>query len=362
MEIKNGFVQIYYCFDVGESIDINRLEYVFGDQAEKSLIICKRLTPPYIQYKTPPLFIREGEKKIKIGAEEINSTIDIKIYNFGVVTIRISIPLRCNIDELVEMSNLIVGNEEIRNLSISQLNKIIEKIHFAISQPQKNPSDEWEDYYIYLLHEIDEETLLLEKYRNQIAMILRSEKEMSQFEIEDALKYKLSYHANDLTIIDWNSSFIYDPEKSYDIQDIIEFAVIQLLELRLYDSILDSVIEQAYNDIGEHTSKKFKLFPFSSPIDKLSEIKLDISEIIDRIENYLKLIGDLYLAKVYAVAYSRFYLDKWKSAVRDKLNTIESLYSKAWEHSQTRKMVIAEIAIVILFILDVILIFYGLLK
>jgi len=66
----------------------------------------------------------------------------------------------------------------------------------------------------------------------------------------------------------------------------------------------------------------------SSVLDRLSRMKLDISEVIDRLENYLKLIGDLYLAKVYQAASSRFYLDRWKLAVREKHSVIESLYTK----------------------------------
>jgi len=132
--------------------------------------------------------------------------------------------------------------------------------------------------------------------------------------------------------------------------------------LRLYDSLLDTELDRAYDDFAINRARKFRPVALASTISRLSEIRLDMSETIDRLENYLKLIGDLYLAKVYGAASARLYLDRWKSAIRDKLALMESLYAKAWEHSQTTRMVVSEIAIVVLFVIDVVLIFLELLK
>jgi hypothetical protein len=291
-----------------------------------------------------------------IGNKEEDIIVDVKIYGFGVVTIRLSIPLRGNLEDLVNKSGQFVGNETLKKCAVEQLKETVGIIYGTIVKPQEKAENEWEDYYIFWVNETEEEENaedIMKNWKDTIAHILRSEKTMSKSEIEDSLKYPLSYYGNDLTLIDWNASFIYDPTKSYDIPDVIEFAVIQLLELRLYDSYLDVAIARAYSEVGETLFKKF--LPISLTLNKLSQIKLDISEMVDRLENYLKLIGDLYLAKIYGAASSRFYLDRWKSAVREKLNVIETLYSKTWERSQTSKMVIFEIAVIILFIIDVII-------
>lgn len=365
MDIRSGFVMVYYCFDVGSEIDFDKLGTILGELAEKSPLVCRRLAPPYLQFRTPPFFVREGEREIKIGQAVRTATIDVKIYGFGVITVRLTIPFQGPLEELVQESSLLTGDRVLRETAISQLEKTLVQIGPAVVRARPNPAEEWEDYYIYLVGQFSAETDaagIVGQYGDLIARILRSEEEMSKAEKEDALKYQLSYYGNDLTLIDWNSSFIYDPDQSYDVPDVIEFAVIQLLELRLYDSVLDTAIEKAYDDLSGKLPTGFKIPSLSSALRKLSEIKLDISETIDRLENYLKLIGDLYLAKVYAAASARFYLDRWKSAVRDKLNVIESLYTKAWERTQTSRMVIAEIAIVVLFIIDVILILLGLVK
>ncbi len=66
---------------------------------------------------------------------------------------------------------------------------------------------------------VDSETLLSE-YGGTISKILRAEEKLSRQEKEDALKYALSYYGDDLTLIDWSSAFIYDPQKTYDILDV----------------------------------------------------------------------------------------------------------------------------------------------
>ncbi len=99
MEILTGNVMIYYCFDVGEEIDIPALEALFGRKGEKSPLVCRRLAPAYIQYKTPPFFAREGERPLRIGGREYPATFDVKFYGFGVVTVRITLPLAGQLDQ-----------------------------------------------------------------------------------------------------------------------------------------------------------------------------------------------------------------------------------------------------------------------
>ena len=55
MEIRSGFAMVYYCFDVGEEIDIGALERLLGSEGGQSPLASRRaLSPAYIQYKTPP--------------------------------------------------------------------------------------------------------------------------------------------------------------------------------------------------------------------------------------------------------------------------------------------------------------------
>ena len=353
---------LYFCFDAADEIILHSAEKTLGNNVEKAFLSRTTILPEYIQYKSPPLLIKLGQEILPGG---ISALVEAKIYEFGVITIRFTSPINEEINRLIGLNRFIQGNTDIKNIAVGYLKKILITITQSLIRPSNAPESDWEDYVIYWIHSFDETThaeSLLKDYGACLSKIMRAEEKLSNSEIEDAHKYQLSYYGEDLTLIDWSSAFVYDPEKTYEIIDVIEFAVIQLLELRLYDSILDRSIENAYDDLSAIRQKRLKVVVISSVLSRLSKMKLDISEVIDRLENYLKLIGDLYLAKIYQAASSRFYLDRWKLAVREKLNIIESLYTKEWERLQTSRMVVAEIAIVVLFVIDIILIFFEILK
>ncbi len=362
MKIVNGSLMLYWCFDVADEIDISQLEKHLGRQVEKAFLSGIRIVPEYIQYRTPPLLLKLGSQSLPQG---LNANVEMKVYGFGVVTIRLTCQIEGELEQLIGLNRFIQESQELKNIAISWLEKNLEPVQRFSVRPSQFPDADWEDYAIFWIEKFDQapdSESLKRQYDDCISRILRAEEKLSNSEKEDALKYALSYYGEDLVLVDWNSAFIYDPKKSFDVLDVIEFAVIQLLELRIYDSILDQAIEKAYDDLAAQRQRKLKIVRISSVLGGLSRMKLDISEVIDRLENYLKLIGDLYLAKVYSAASNRFYLDRWKLAVRDKLAVIESLYAKEWERSQTSRMVISEIAIVILFIIDIILILFEVVK
>ncbi|UCG91662.1 MAG: hypothetical protein JSV97_11375 [candidate division WOR-3 bacterium] len=361
LTITEGTAMVYYCYDVGYEIRLSGLERVRGKRTQQSFLSFTRLMPPYIQYKTPPLLIRLGKKRMSIDGKEFTVSIDAKIYDFGVITVRFVFPISGSLNQLQSLNFTLIENKTLRDKVMKEFKKIRSDILSSIVEPRSNFLDDWEEYTIFMVHGFNPDigaAVLLNEYSTALAQLLRTDRNLSRNEIDEALKNPLSYREGDLTLIDWSTAFIFDPEKSYDIPDVIEFAVIQLLELRLYDDILDTIIDDAYDTL---VPARFSISPFSGTLKKLSQIKLDISEIVDRLENYLKLIGDLYLAKIYTTASKRFYLEHWKSAVRGKLATIESLYTASWERTQTKRMVILETAIVVLFIIDIILIIIELL-
>jgi hypothetical protein len=352
----HGFAMCYYCFDAGYEILLSRIEKIRGKTARQSLLSYTRLTPPYIQYKKPPLLIRLGKKKIKTNDHEVTASLDAKVFDFGVIVIRITLPVKGTLEHLNEMSIMLTDSRTLHKRAVMEFNKIVQDILPSIIKARLNPAEDLEDYVIFMIQGFEPAVAiseLLEHHGVALARILRCEKNLSQAEMSEALKNPLSYYDNDLTLIDWNTALIYDPNASYDVPDVIEFALIQLLELRLYDHVLDEIIDGAYDAL---IPLRYRIFPFSRTLHNLARIKLDISEIVDRLFYHLKLIGDLYLAKVYETASRRFYVEHWKSAVRNKLATIESIYREFWSRIQTNRMIVLELAIVVLFVIDIILI------
>ncbi len=358
MKISKGSIHLYFCFEVASEIALEKIErnqQVLGKSFVFSLLEYRRLTPKYIKYKTPPLMINLGT--LRSGEEEFE--VVAKIYDFGIITIKLILPLAATLENAASQSQKLVENKELQKIAESIAQKITRAIHYSLIKPYREL--DWEDYTIFVVNETERKISakdLLASYPQAIASILRSEKNLSEQETADALKNPLSYTPEDVVLVDWNATFIYDPQLSYDVLDALEYAVIELLELRTYDDLLDVVLDKAYDDVGHHKKQAlFGLTPFSKILNRLYLIKVDVSSFIDKVENALKLVGDIYLARVYTAAANRFYLQNWKNSVKEKLNTVQNIYTMLQEETSNQRMLVLEIIIVLLFILDIILLF-----
>jgi uncharacterized Rmd1/YagE family protein len=69
--------------------------------------------------------------------------------------------------------------------------------------------------------------------------------------------------------------------------------------------------------------------------------------------NFTKFFGDFHIARIYETVAKRFHLSHWHRTVDDKLKTLDNLYQMLATDRNTRWMFILEIAIVLLFIIDV---------
>ena len=79
---------------------------------------------------------------------------------------------------------------------------------------------------------------------------MRAERQpLSDQEVEDALSAWVAYGTDDITIVDWNGALIVDREGE-DVRSVLEFANVELLELRYLDQKLDRALDQAFESLS----------------------------------------------------------------------------------------------------------------
>jgi hypothetical protein len=135
----------------------------------------------------------------------------------------------------------------------------------------------------------------------------------------------------------------------------MELANLQLAELEAYDRLLDDALERSYRDLGEQ--------PLRSRGDilrELREIRIDMARFNDELSNTTKFFGDWHLARIYEKISSRFHLAEWHRTIDGKLKTLDDLYQLLKHDQNNRWMVILEATIVLLFIIDLVILFVGL--
>jgi hypothetical protein len=73
-------------------------------------------------------------------------------------------------------------------------------------------------------------------------------------------------------------------------------------------------------------------------------------------------IGDIYAARVFAMVAERLGLGTWKANVQEKLKTLDDVYRFAVEQSSISRGQFLELAIVLILVLELALVFMGVMK
>ena len=162
----------------------------------------------------------------------------------------------------------------------------------------------------------------------------------------------------------WNAAFVYDtPAGVRAALEIIEFANSQLLEFRYYDERLDAELTRIYAELQQRRWYDVLLrLRYARAAAQLHSLFIDVNELTDRTENALKFIGDVYAARLFAMAAARIALDRWKASVREKLETLDDIYRFVVEQSGMARGQFLELTIVVILLFELVLFFLGIMR
>ena len=345
MEFRGKIFSIY-SFYVAEEIDLALAQNLL--KASKRVDFARsKSTPKRLRYETPPIVVNlELPFDFDIIDDFYPSNVRLKIFDFGAISISLLWNGKTDFTNLKYISSDLFDSD----LEDRVCNYAIELKRY-LNETFKKPFEEliYEDYIVFQTDEVDiEPTSFLRKNKETIAHILRMEKEnLSQMEIDEATQIVLSYYDSDMTIIDYNASFIIDPDYK-DILEIVEFSQVELAQIRALDRILDKSL-----DYFESIIEKRPIF--LPPIKQISLFFLNVSLNRERLDNALKLIGDLYLARVYRSLGLKLHVSDWENSLERNLKTLSEIYQLLREDFFQKIANFLEITIVILILIEIIL-------
>ena len=168
---------------------------------------------------------------------------------------------------------------------------------------------------------------------------------------EDILKGAFSYLTDDLVIVDWNSALVVEPSGSRVVPHILELATSQLLEFRFYDSLLDKELARVYENV-QTTRQKIVKSPYAQRTRRVLQRYLELTEFTERVDNAIKSVGDVYLARVYSAALRRFRVPEWRESVESKLTLIGRAYELLKGDVDLRRNQLLEIIVIVLILAE----------
>jgi hypothetical protein len=170
------------------------------------------------------------------------------------------------------------------------------------------------------------------------------------------LAHRSSYTTADLTVLGWDAALVVEPDPAdSDVEQLLEFANAQLLELRIYDTRLDGRLREMSARIAaaRRPAAGALTGSYRSLLIDLLTVVADTVELVERAENALKVTDDVYLGRIYTDAMRLFRADVWRADIARKLETLRATYTMLHDETHTARAHLLEIAIVLLFVLDI---------
>jgi hypothetical protein len=354
--IEQGMCYALFAYDVSLAIDLEDAERRMHAITERGILRHRRPTPRYFEYRPAPIRVSQAVEPLTIVAWATTSTVDVVLHDFGALLVMYRIPLHGAFTDLLALSDTLYDNATLLTDSRQRVEQLCSVIQSTTTRLEI--ADVVEDYVIFHIQAFSEPVAvatLRGLHGEDIARILRAEPQpLSELEVEDALLCQVSYVRDDFTVIDWNAALVYDHEGD-DIRAVLEFANVELLEMRYLDQLLDEALDQSYRTLPTRPWWAFAgMRRYRNELRRLAQLQVDSALLFEGVNNALKLVGDQYLARGYRLASQRFHLSEWDASILRKLHTLESIYEKVSDQATGYRAEMPEWIIILLITFEIV--------
>ena len=340
-------LRFYRIYDIGREIDLDWLERALAQNYFTARTSFVRVKQKSIMIEDPPLMIQMHPIKVERDCRPFEFSVVARVYDIGAISF-------CFIFEnpdahysaLEEIAFLFAGQEGLSEFYVQYLKTLGEIIKPHIKNFAIDP-DFFEDYTVYVTDRRDDSI-------DPVPLLIGEQTRISPQIREDILKNSLSYTTDDLAILSWDSALLCSPDSPTDIIDLIEFANVQVLELRYYDRELTREMEKMYDDIehADRLSQFRRSRQYHAIMAKQMETYAEISEVIEKVDNLIKVTEDVYYARVYATALKVLRSGLWSESVSRKIDVIRENYSMLSDEVRIQHSNFLEWVIIILIALE----------
>jgi hypothetical protein len=359
-----GAVTSYRLHDVGYALDLAHAARLLEAQSPararptrgeaKALVIAQ-----------PPLTVPLGAVPLPADGVPLPAELSACCFDFGVISLRLRVPV---VDGTPWVGLLALARRlEQSDLGLvfgPALGALVAQLKPAIERPAIAPVVE--DYTVWRFTRLKERgaaaTPACLDDSALAALLLGESRPLTEDARRNLLSRRFSYTDQDLTVLSWDAALVAEPlVADQDVEFLLEFANAQLLELRVYDAYLDAELPQLYDRalLARRGRAALLVRRFENVLAGLHTMVADTTEVVERVENGLKVTNDVYLARIYQAALTLFREEAWRHGLARKLQIFRDTYAMLNDEAQTARGNVLEVIIILLIVTEVIL---GLLR
>ena len=333
--------------DIAYTFDLNRAADILGGSTR---VRPGRVEAQALQIKNPPI-------TASLLSTEINgnrAVFSVRIFDFGVCSLRAEVeaPRDISWEAYTEFAEAVAADPAFTHTFDAQLRRLIEKLAPAAERP--SVSKMTENYTVYRVTALRDDTgthIPPATLNDDLLspLLLREQRPVSDEACRKLLANRFSYYGDDLAIITWDSALVIDPSlQDRDVEYVLEFANAQLLQLRVYDEMLDEALPAMYDSVAAARNSRGPLVRrrYRPVLTSLQTLVADVTETVEHSDNAFKITDDVYLAEIYEAALRLFRSGPWRSAIERKLTIVRETYAMLDAEAQASRAEVLEIAIV----------------
>jgi hypothetical protein len=350
--IARGTCHVYFAFLVASQVDLERAEAITARRSERPRLRRDRRAPAYLDFDPLPLqFGLPGDPIPICEGFASDAEARVTVFDFGAVSLDYSVPFAAGFDALAGLSSALYEHTGLRAAARARVAEVRAALRSAFDR-EREP-DEDEQYAVFDVAALEPgvapgELLVGSELADGLARVLRTEtRPLSQGRVADALRLHIAYGLDDLLVVDWSTAVALGG--SEDERRVLEFANVELLELRCLDKRLDEDLLEANRRL--HRPRRWVFG--GADLRQVAKLQVDSAMLYESVDNAVSLLGDQWLADVYGLIAERNDLEKWQASVTHKLATLESIYAKIADEAAARRSELLEMIIIALIALEV---------
>jgi len=357
-----GQVLVLFAFDIGFQVDLESASRAAQEVERLQAVRARRPAPVWFDYSPAPLRIRDAGASVDVAATRAEPDVDILLYDFGAVLLTYRLPLPGRLEELPALSARLSADRALEADARTRVARLMSTIGPAIQRPRLHPAVE--DYIVFTVTSWDESqtpSSLIEHHADVIARTIEGETgELAPEQRDRILAGRIAYAPTDAAVIDWNAAVLLDREPG-DVLAVLQHANVELLELRVLDDELDSILDHADETLAAIIGRRFwPALGSGRMLARFAGVQTDAAVLFEGVNNAIKLVGNQYLARLYRLAAQRLDLPAWQTSVQRKLDAADNLYEKMEGTTSVRRLETLEWVIIILIALSIVLMFFPL--
>ncbi|AKV01280.1 hypothetical protein AKJ09_07943 [Labilithrix luteola] len=358
--VERGRILAYRVVDVGDTIALDVAErlvqgssrFKLGGTLVEGLVIPVR-----------PLAIDLGELDIVVPSlgMRLPARASAHVFDFGALSILYDVPIvpGSSLQELIPLCDALYEASELDAEGKKHREELLKRLGSSVEKPH-----DWAEVETYTI-------VFVEKFADAdghdgrtsfdgladsevVAKLLlgeTSEKPLNATVRRDVLGNAFSYLEDDLVIVDWNSALVVEPNGSRIVPFLLELATCQLLEFRYYDTLLDAQLARVYEHVEKSKPRVFRS-PYRGLTRDVLRRFMELTEFSERVDNAIKSVGDVYLARVYLAAIKRFRVPDWRESVEAKLGLVARAFDLLKGEVDTSRAELLEIIVVLLILAE----------